>query len=219
MDLHDRPRQVVQQILDSYGSWLSSYRGYLDVAVQEVGAIWEPRFPELGDVDACVTAGDVRQRAYASLLEEWKESNAPFRVKLVAFAGLHLYTPEGRRITTRKYPQDARTNAKIPVTEPPLVLFGEDPRADPFDISVLWDLDFNAKTLRSAHLAAIDWKDLEGDKGPPILYHAELISPLAIGEVHKPRREEHKPSMVELQDDFEDWLDDGMEEAGPPDPA
>ncbi|NEA22188.1 hypothetical protein [Actinomadura bangladeshensis] len=219
MNLHDRPQYVVRQLLDRYGLWFARYRGCLDLAIQEVGASWEPTIPDFDEVDGCVRAGDVRQRTATFIEKRWKAAGSPLKLRTVGFVGLHLYTPEGRRIRTRKFPRSARTGLKLPITPWPDVLFGEDPSADPFEVSILWEIDFKTKSLKDAHLAAIDWK--ENSSGTEILYYAEEIPPAASGGLGGPATTPSNGPTTPFRpsaDDFDDFLNEADEEAGP-DPA
>ena len=176
MDLHGKPEEDVRRILAAYGAWLSWFRGRLDRAVQEAGGYWEDPNLDLLSVDPCLRAGHVRQLA-ATMSGRWPKEGAALRLKVVSFAGIHLYTGEGQRIRTRSRPRNTKTGLPMRPTkswsETPL--FGYDPDAQPYEISVLMDIDLGTKTLAAAWLTAIDWG--ADDKGREIHYEEEIPAP------------------------------------------
>jgi hypothetical protein len=194
MDLRQQAEHDVKGMLAAHGSDLAAIRVQLDVAVQEVGGYWEDPNPDFASIDPSVRAGHVRQLAAGQVVRQ--RLSAPvlhtLRLKIASFAGLHLFTPEGERIRTRKRPVERRTGQPMHVTqagsEPePLfgeedfegvvpedakTLFGYDPSARPYEVSILMDIDLGTKTLTAASLAAIDWGN--DDKGRKIYYEEEI---------------------------------------------
>src|SRR5258708_2265459 len=99
-------------------------------------------------------------------------------------------------------------------------LRGYDPPDNPYEVSVLLDIDLGTKTLYMASLAAIDWgKD---DRGREI-YYEEEIPPPAVAGFNDPGSDGSLggpglgPSSPP-DDDFNDLLGDGEEVTGT-DPA
>ena len=95
-------------------------------------------------------------------------------------------------------------------------LWGYDPFAKPYELSVLLDIDLGTKTLYMASLVAIDWGS--DDKGREI-YYEEEIQPLAMTGFDDPGRDEGpgRPgpdSGPRLDDDFKDLLGGGEGVAG-----
>ena len=195
MDLHRQAECAVKRILAVHGPDLSSFRGYLDLAVPEAGAYWEePGSPNFVSIDPCVRTGHVRQWA-AGQAARGKNGLPTLRLRVVSFAGLHLYTPDGQRIRTRTRPTSKKTGLPMRATRgvsDPLFecepassrqespggsepLFGHDAAAVPYELSVLMDMDLGTKTLRAAWLAAIDWGT--DDKGKIIYYEEEIPAP------------------------------------------
>lgn len=223
VNLHPVGRDDVQRILAAHGSWLSCYRGCLDQAVQEAGGYWEaPDHPDFACIDASVRTGHVRVLAGA-VASRWPAHSASLRLKITSFCGLHLYTPEGQRIRTRSRPRDLRTGLPLRAPKgwvPEAPLWGHDPYAHSYEVSVLLDIDLGTKTLYKASLAAIDWgKHRRGRE----IYYEEEIPPPAVtdlgdsGPSGGPGRS--GPGFGSLMDDdFHDFLRDGEEVAGP-DPA
>lgn len=127
MDLHRQAREHVRRVLGAHGTWLSAYRGCLDLGVQEAGGYWEIPNVDFVSIDACVRTGHVRQFA-AGLLGKLTGHESPLRVRVVSFAGLHLYTPDGQRIRTRSRPRSSKTGLPMRAStheQPPLP--GDDP--------------------------------------------------------------------------------------------
>ena len=224
MDLHRQGRNDVQRLLAVHGSWLSRYRGCLDQAVQEAGGYWEaPDHPDFVAVDPCIRTGHIRALAGA-VVSRWPARQASLRLKITSFCGLHLYTPAGQRIRTRTRPRNTKTGLPMRapkeewVSGPPL--WGYDPIAQPYEVSVLLDIALGTKTLYMASLAAIDWG--EDDKGREIYYEEEIPPPVAAGfDDSGPDGSQGGPGSglnSPLDDDFNDLLGDGEEVAGP-DPA
>lgn len=223
MNLHGQGREDVRKILAVHGLWLSRYRGCLDQAVQEVGGYWEaPDHPDFAAIDPCVRTGHVRTLT-AVVVARWPAQKATLRLKVTPFCGLHLYTPEGQRIKTRSRPRTRKTGQpmRAPKGEwiigPPL--WGHDPTAQPYEVSVLLDIDLGTKTLYKASLAAIDWGD--DNKGREIYYEEEIPPPAAMG-FNDPGSDAGAggpgPSRSPLDDDFTDLLGGGEGVAGT-DPA
>jgi hypothetical protein len=213
VNLHGQGRQDVQKILAVHGPWLSRYRGCLDQSVQEVGGYWEaPDHPDFAAIDSCVRTGHVRALA-AAVVAHWPAQKASLRLKVTSFCGLHLYTPEGQRIRTRTRPRRLKTaepmraQTEVWICEP---LWGE-PLSQPYEVSVLLNIDLGRKTLHSASLAAIDWG--EDNKGRQIYYEEEIPPPAVMGFNDPdpgtgPNGPVVGPSL--LDDDFKDLL--GSEE-------
>lgn len=182
MDLHRQAREDVRRILSAHDAWLSAYRGFLDLGVQDAGGYWEVPNVDFVSIDPCVRSGHVRQFA-AGLVGKLADCESPLRVRMRAFAGVHLYTPGGDRIRTRSWPRSRKTGLLMQAStyeQPPLLeddpsfedgLFGR----PPYEVSVLMDIDLGTKTLRKASVAAIDWG--EDDKGQEIYYEEEIPAP------------------------------------------
>lgn len=191
MDLRSKAERDVKHALATYGPDFIKLRSALELAVQEAGAHWEHPNLELSLIDACVRSGHVRQLAAGHLLRG-RMGEVTLGVKLVPFAGIHLYTPGGQRIRTRSRPVTGRDRRPMrpdvfhadPLfdleigdqtgeeTEQSEVLFGHAPSAEPYELDVLLDLDVITKTLTMASLAAIDWGP--DDKGKMIYYEEEI---------------------------------------------
>ena len=223
MNLHQPGREDVQRILGAHGPWLSRFRGCLDQFVQEVGGYWEaPEHPDFAIIDPCLRTAHVRGLAGAAAIR-WPAQKASLRLKITSFCGLHLFTPDGQRIRTRSRPRSLKTGLPIRapkecVSGPPL--WGYDPFAQPYEISVLLDIDLGTKTLYMASLAAIDWGD--NDRGREI-YYEEEIPPPAVTGIEDSGADEGPDGPgpgfdSPLDDDFTDLLGDGEEVAGT-DPA
>ncbi len=221
VNLHHPGREDVQRILANHGPWLRRYRGCLDHFVQEVGGYWEePGHPDFMDVDACVRTGHVRALA-GPVVRQWPTDRTSLRLKIVSFSGLHLYTPDGQRIRTRTRPRNIKTGLPMRMTKKTgtYPLWGHDPLAQPYEISVLLDIDLRTKTLFKASLAAMDWG--EDDKGREIYYEEEIPPPAVTGfDDSGPDGSPggHGSGSGSPLDDFKDLLGDGEEVAGP-DPA
>jgi hypothetical protein len=97
-------------------------------------------------------------------------------------------------------------------------LWGYDPSAQPYEISVLLDIDLRTKTLAMASLAAMDWG--EDDKGREIYFELEIPAPPMTGFGDTGADESPVPpgSGPLPQDDFGDLLNEGEEDVGS-DPA
>jgi hypothetical protein len=195
MDLREQASRDVKRIMAVYGLELSSHRGYLDVAVQEAGGYWEEPNTDFVSIDPCVRTGHVRQWA-AGLAVKRKAGKSALRLRVVSFAGYHLYTPDGQRIRARTRPTVKKTGLPMRAArgltealfefDPPArpgevtdgsrtFLFGHEPAAQPYEVSVLMDIDLGTKALKSAWLAAIDWGP--DDKGKVIYYEEEIPAP------------------------------------------
>lgn len=218
VDLHQPGREDVQRILRAYGPWLSRFRGCLDQAVQETGGYWEaPNHPDFAVIDSCVRTGHVRALAGADAIR-WPAQKASLRLKITPFCGLHLYTSDGQKIRTRSRPRNAKTG--LPMRAPKdgyaRPLWGHDPSAQPYEISVLLDIDLGTKTLYRASLAAIDWG--VDDKGREIYYEEEILPPATgFNESETEGPDAPESGFGSPLDDFTDLLGNG-EEVGP-DPA
>lgn len=217
MDLHQQAEEDVKRLLAEHGSQLSRIRGQLDLATQEVGAIWEAPNPDFISIDPCVRAGDIRQLA-AGREAQRKSNDNKLRLKRVAFAGMHFFTPEGQRIRTRSRPS---TKAGAPIRQisyRSLALWDDDLPERPYELSVLMEIDLGTKTLKGAWLAAVDWgKD---DKGRQIYYEEEISAPPMEGLNDGPNGAPTPPTPdgSPPSDGFSDLLGDGEEETGA-DPA
>lgn len=214
VNLHEQGREDVQRILAAYGPWLTRFRGCLDQAVQESGGYWEaPERPDFAAIDPCVRTGHVRTLA-AAVAKGWPARKGSPRLKVGSFCAVHLYTQEGQRIRTRTRPRSRKTRQpmRAPKMEwasaPPL--WGHDPSAQPYEISVLLEIDLGTKTLYMASLAAIDWGD--DDKGREIYYEEEIPPPAVAGfddPDPKASPDESLRSSSLLDDDFKDLLGSG----------
>jgi hypothetical protein len=242
MDLWQQAEQDVKRILAAHGSDLGSIRAHLDLAVQETGGYWEDPNPDFVSIDPSVRTGHIRQLAAGQVAQRGtgKLALCTLRLKVASFAALHLFTPEGQRIRTRKRPTIRITGKPMRPTdvssEPePLfgddtegrgvlddaeTLFGYDPSAQPYEISILMDIDLGTKTLTAASVAAIDWgKDDKGRK----IYYEEEIPAIPMEELNGPAGGSNPPSAPGGWDasggnGFEDLLRDEGEETGS-DPA
>jgi hypothetical protein len=90
-------------------------------------------------------------------------------------------------------------------------LFGHDPTAQPYEISVLLDIDPGTKTLYMASLAAIDWG--EDNRGREIYYEEQIPPPAMTGSDDSGSGGSPggagSDSPSSLDDDFRDFLGDG----------
>jgi hypothetical protein len=236
MDLHQQAARDVKCILAAHGPELSSFRGHLELAVPEAGAYWEePDNPDFVSIDACVRTGHVRQWA-AGRVARRQTRKPTLRLQVVSFAGLHLYTPDGQRIRTRTRPTSKKTGLRMratwgtsdplfeygpaaparEVTGDPEPLFGYDPTAQPYELSVLMDMDLGTKTLAGAWLAAIDWGP--DDKGKVIYYEEEIPALPMMLNAHGAGTAVPPGSEGPADDGFGDFLADEGEETGT-DPA
>lgn len=196
MELWQQAESDVKCILSAHGPDLGNIRAFLDLAVQETGGYWEDPNPDFVSIDANVRAGHVRQFAAGQMIGTANKSPVlrTLKLKVVSFAGLHLYTPEGRRMRTRKRPVNRRTRKPMRAVDPnaglePLFdlgptpqevpLFGHDSSALPYEISILMDIDLGSKTLKAASVAAIDWGS--DDKGRKIYYEEEIPAKAMVG--------------------------------------
>lgn len=223
VNLHRQARADVQRILVAHGPWLSSYRGCLDQSVQEVGGYWEaPAHPDFVSIDPCIRTGHVRALAGA-VASRWPRQRASLLLKITPFCGLHVYTPDGQRIRTRTRPRNLQTGLPMRASKEKWVqgppLWGHDPAAQSYELSVLLDIDLGTKTLFMASLAAIDWG--AHDKGREIYYEEEIPPPAVTGLGDSGPCSDASGSELNPDsplDDFDDMLDNGEEEAGT-DPA
>jgi hypothetical protein len=166
-------------------------RGFYDLSTQETGGYWEHPNTDFLAIDPGVRSGQIRQLTAGEVSKRSKDLPVlqTLRLKVVSLAGLHLYAPTGERIRVRQRPVDRRTGKPMrapdqtfyaePLFGEDLVspgedgtLFGYDPDTQPYEISVLVDLDLGTKTLRAAALAAIDWG--QDDRGKEIYYDEEI---------------------------------------------
>lgn len=197
MDLLPQAIRDVKEIMAANGEDLRKIRTYLDLSVQESGGYWEEPNVDFVSIDPSVRAGHVRQLTAGQVSRQSAKAPAlrTLRLKVLSFAGLHLYTGQGRKIRVRNRPFDRRTGRPIraldaeyrpePMFGEDLVsigknatLFGYDPSALPYEISVLMSVDLATKTLIAAALAAIDWGP--DDKGREIYYEEEIpATPMA----------------------------------------
>jgi hypothetical protein len=149
------------------------------------------------NIDPSVRAGHVRQLTAGQVYKQSAKTPVlrTLRLKVVSFAGLHLYTEQGCKIRIRNRPVDRKTGRRIralgaeyqpePLFGEDLVsasetetLFGYNSSAQPYEISVLMSVDLGTKTLIAAALAAIDWGP--DDKGRQIYYEEEIpATPMA----------------------------------------
>lgn len=224
MNLHQQAREDVRRLLSTHDTWLSGFRGALDLSVQETGGYWEIPNVDFVSMDPSVRTGHVRQFT-AGLLGKLNSCESPLRVRVASFAALHLYTPDGQRIRTRSWPRSRKTGLLIQASthEQPF-LVEDDPSLDdalfgsPYEISILMVIDLGTKTLQKASLAAIDWGD--DDKGREIYYEAEI--PALPMEGFDDSGEDGTiigpDSGGSPADDFGDFLDEEEEETGT-DPA
>jgi hypothetical protein len=219
VNLHRLGRDDVQWILADHGPFLSCYRGCLDHCVQEAGGYWEaPSHPDFVSIDPCTRTAHVRALAGA-VVSQWPQGGASLRLKVTPFSGLHLYTPDGQRIRTRSRPRDLKTGLSMRMAKDWTLaapLWGHDPFAQPYELSVLLDIDLGTKTLYMASLVAIDWGT--DDKGREIYYEEEIPPPAVAGfDDSGPDGGPGRPgpnSGPSLDDDFIDLLGDGKGVAG-----
>jgi hypothetical protein len=240
MDLQ-RQRQAmrhVKQLLGVHGRDLGTIRGFYDLSTQEVGGYWEDPNTDFLIIDPSVRSGHIRQMTAGRVAKRGTEDPVlhTLLLKVVSFAGLHLHAPTGERIRVRKRPIDQKTGKPMRApsaefTAEPLfgddlaslgengTLFGYDPDAQPYEISMLVDLDLATKTLKGAVLAAIDWG--QDDRGREIYYEEEIpATPMegfdgAVGVAPPPSAGGWGGGS---ETGFEDLLQDEGEETGP-DPA
>ena len=193
MDLQRQRRamQHVKQLMGVHGGDLSTIRGHYDLSTQEVGGYWEDPNTDFLIIDPSVRSGHIRQITAGRVAKGCTENPVlhTLLLKVVSFAGLHLHAPTGERIRVRKRPIDPKTSKPMRapsakyVSEPLFgedlvssgegaTLFGYDPDAQPYEISMLVDLDLATKTLKGAVLAAIDWG--QDDRGREIYYEEEI---------------------------------------------
>jgi hypothetical protein len=224
VNLHHQACADVQRLLTAHGTWLSGFRGVLDLGVQDAGGYWEIPNVDFVAMDACVRSGHVRQFA-AGLAGQLAGCQSPLRLRVTSFAGLHLYTPAGERMRTRSWPRSRRTGLLLQPSayEQPLLL-EDDLYLDGslfgpvYEISVLMDIDLGTKTLRKASLAAIDWG--EDDKGREIYYEEEIPPPpmASFGGSGPGGMVPGPASGAQVDDGFSDLLDEEGDETGT-DPA
>jgi hypothetical protein len=235
MDLHQQAEGDVRDILAAHGADLSRLRAWLEVAVPEAGGYWEePGTTDFRSIDPAVRSGHIRQWAAGLGLRRkaGKPALSTLRLRVVSFAGLHLYTPDGRKIRTRTRPSSRKSGLPMragTARPEPLfgsgpdepqgdsgTLFGHDPDARPYEVSVLMDVDLGTKTLKAAWLAAIDWGT--DDKGRQIYYEQEIPpQPMQASGAEAGGTPVPPGSVGPAQDGFPELGDDG-EEAGT-DPA
>ncbi len=220
VNLYVQAARDVQSVLASYRTHLIAIRGHLDVAVQEAGGYWEKPNLEFILLDPCTRNGHVRAVAGAQAMIDRTSLSIPededyLDLRIVSFSGLHFYNKYGRRIRTRSRPRDARTNRPLRVSKsgytPPL---WDDGTSESYEISILFDVDLQTKTLRDAYLAAIDWGT--DDKGREIYYETEIPPPstgtggLGLGGPQPQPRPIGPPD-----DDFNDLLGQDEDVDGP----
>jgi hypothetical protein len=201
MNLHEQAREDVRDVLAAHGVELGQHVTCFDLSVQEAGGYWEDPNPDLANVDPGIRSGHFRQFAagLAARAAQVRAGKPTLRLRLRSMAGYHLLTPDGQKIRVRMRPVSGRSRRPMRATasdseltfdydltagrqDPgpgergeaaaPGVLFGYDPSARPYEISVLLEVDLGTKTLASAWLAAIDWgKD---DRGKMIYYEEQI---------------------------------------------
>ena len=239
MNLRQLAEQDVKRILAAHGTDLGGIRACLDLSAQETGGYWEDPNPNFVSIDPSVRTGHIRQLTAGQLLRRaaTKAVLRTLRLKVKSFAALHLFTPEGQRIRTRTRPVVRKTGKPmraLAVGSETESLFGDedlqvtpgvsgtlhgyDPSAQPYEISILMDIDLGSKSLTAASLAAIDWgKD---DKGREI-YYEEQIPPMPM-QLGGPAGGGNPPSAPNgwngPGNGFEDFLRDESEGTGS-DPA
>jgi hypothetical protein len=244
VNLHERAERDVKRILAAYGAELSDIRGYIDQSVQEAGGYWEDPNPDFVSIDPGVRTGHVRQwtaglaaKVRATRRKASASSPPLLKLKVVSFAGLHWYTLEGERIRTRTRPMSGKRRRPMHAAPPdeglfryddlasssetsdePGVLFGHDPGAEPYEVSILMDIDPGAKTLQGAWLAAIDWGP--DDKGRMIYYEEEIPAPpmKKLGDPGDGGTAVPPGAGGPAEDGFSDFLNEEGEETGT-DPA
>jgi hypothetical protein len=216
MQLH--PRSVVSKYLKRHLEDFVRVRQLLDEGIQHTAAQWEDKIA-FRRMDPCARASDIRQYFSASWtpLGDAKDS---LTLDVRFNNGLHLYTPDKRRIRIKLHPRTSRTGALLPATDPDAQLSLFEDSTSPskaYELAVLWSIDFYTATLESAVLAAADF-GLD-DQGPSIIYAKEEIPAIATCGVDNidvnsqgtnPRSRNQGPT-----DDFEEFLQSDGEETGP----
>jgi len=246
MNLHEQAREDVRDVLAAHSAELGQHVTCFDLSVQETGGYWEDPNPDLAIIDPGVRSAHMRQFAggLAARAARVHAGKPALRLRLRSMAGYHLLTPDGRKIRVRMRPVTGRSRRPMRATtsdselmfdydltarvqdpdprdreeaEVPGVLFGYDPSARPYEISVLLEVDLGTKTLASAWLAAIDWgKD---DRGK-MIYYEEQIPAVPLDDTGEPgggiAGTPGPQSPADLG--FEEFLKDEGEETGS-DPA
>jgi hypothetical protein len=246
MNLRERAREDVRGILAAHGTELGQHVTCFDMSVQETGGYWEDPNPDLASIDPGVRSAHMRQFAagLARRAASVQAGKPALRLRIRPMAGYHLLAPDGRTIRVRMRPVTGRNRRPMRAatsdsellfeydlavgaqdpdarereeTANPGVLFGYDPSARPYEISVLLDVDLGTKTLSSAWLAAINWG--QDDRGE-MIYYEEQIPAMPLGDVGEPGGRSAGPSGPPDPADlgFEEFLKDEGEETGS-DPA
>jgi hypothetical protein len=233
MNLWQQAQRDVQAKLAAHGPDFSTFRAWLDQGWQEAGGYWEHPLPDFLSIDPGVRGGHVRQVAAGLAVRHRARGLGlqTLRLQVKPLAGLHLFTPDGWRIRTRKRPLERKTRKPMRVSSELDPLFGEedfqaappagavpllgyDPSAQPYQLSVLMDIDLGTRTLRAASLAAIDWgKD---DKGQKIYYEEEIpAQPIQLGSPGSGANGPGAPgNWTGPGSGFDDFLRDEGEETG-----
>jgi hypothetical protein len=234
MNLHEQARGDVLDVLAAHSAALGQHVTCFDLSVQEAGGYWEDPNPDLANVDPGVRGAHIRQYA-AGLAKRVQGGKPTLRLRMRPMAGYHLLAPDSRKIRVRMRPVTGRRRRPMRAADDseltfdydmttrqqdpgPLenaeaaasgVLFGYDPSAQPYEISVLLDVDLGTKTLASAWLAAIDWGS--DDRGK-MIYYEEQIMAMPLDDTGEPGPRD--PGNL----GFEEFLKDEGEDTGS-DPA
>lgn len=215
MDLH--PLEDVQDYLDRYGADLSRFRNFLDDGVQDAAAVWEDKIAQFRDMDPCSRASHIRTFVSAG----WRPAEGEDVLSLdVRFNnGLHLYAPDGRRIRVKTRPRNPINGLPLPASHwggTQEDLFGNEVSPAPYELVILWSIDFGTSTLGTATLAAVDF-GLD-DNGPVSIYAEEEIPVLSASEGNREKADDQaeKPrsSASDPMDDFNEYLGDQEEDFG-----
>lgn len=226
MDLH--PRKVVRQFLRRHGEYLSLTRELLDGGVQDAAAHWEEGIPNFREMDPCSRASHIRQFVAAN----WRILSGvahPLTLDVRFNNGLHLFNPQDVRVRVKTRPRNPKNNMPLSAMEWVIQedVFGNEIHAGPYELAILWTIDFTTSTLGSASLAAVHFG--EDDNGPAVIYAEEEIPLLSTLRGSKDNDGDGdadpgstgtvgSPGPAAPGDDFDEYLEDDGEGYGQ-DPA
>jgi hypothetical protein len=200
------PVRAIEELLKAHSESLATLHGCLDHAAAETFARWEDRFPDAKKMDQSVLAGCVRQTLVELLKQHRSAQMSDIAIDQRLNCGIHLHLKSGTRLRVRKRPMSLISGEPISTGEVPETLFGE--AFPPYELAVLWTLDFGAKTLGRATLAAAT--SLDEPHLAAVYHDAALPAP---SQTSGKRNNETGG----VDDDFDDFFDSG--EASGPTPA
>lgn len=203
------PRDAVHDALATHYRAFAVVHHLLDVAIQETALRWEDRFPDLKDMDGSFLASNVRGMLDA-LRKKGPLPRASLTMVTVNNCGQHLFDGQGTRFRILERPLSQVSPGRLlPICEPETeTLFGTVPSAAPYELAVLWTVNYKAKSLGKAVLAAASHID---NPRKAAIYAEEILpEPIPVTLGARPSNED----AAEPTEGFEDLFGDTGEGLG-----